>query len=851
MSSSVVRTIAIVNQKGGVGKCVAPDTPIFLNPGEVKSIAELFQAANEDAAERVVRDGGVYIRPRQPLRVFSLDRNLKIARAQVEWLYRGRADRLKCITTAMGKTISVTKEHPFLVCREGELAWVRADELNIGDFLATPRSVPETDDGGVDLLALLPSEILAHLSPEAEAIVQRHLTAILSLASDYSACILRALLGRPRTRIELDGISTQSNRYRILRQFSKEGIITRTRDRRSGFRYTADPVAATQWVLRCGCSVRAVAQFPALKPFVQHLQYCNRFGHICPPVAPMFELTEAFARFVAIVLAEGSVDPARIVVYNCSSFLIEDVRAFAVSCGLTPRVERLPTQWRVTIPGAGTLVQILEALCEFDVREKRKSAQVKLPNCILQAPLLLLAPYLGAYIDCEGSVSQFKSEIEITSASRDNIIRLQYAFLRFGVPSAVRMSRQRATNSPRMKKRKYWRLEIRGASLCKKIYEQIPLQDERKRTLLARWSEGKANTNIDLIPAGRLIHSLRIGGDLLQKEIGLQGSISDYERGRSFPSRDALQRIVKQLERKASSRAHIELAALADADILWDRVKEVREKHNKGYVYDLTVPGSHNFIAGWGAFIAHNTTTAVNLSAYLAHLGKFVLLVDLDPQGNATSAFGVDHHAQPEGIYESLAGTAPLKQVMRATTIEGHKLAPASAALAGATIELVNLERREHRLRDTLEEAGHEFDYIIIDCPPSLGLLTVNALVGADEVLIPVQAEYYALEGLGGLMETISLVRENLNPGLGVLGALITMYDERYKLTHDVFHELYRYFPNRIFRTVIPRNIRLAEAPSYGKTILHYDPKSKGARAYEKLAKEVIYTEPYVDANRQ
>ena len=161
MSSSVVRTIAIVNQKGGVGKCVAPDTPIFLNPGEVKSIAELFQAANEDAAERVVRDGGVYIRPRQPLRVFSLDRNLKIARAQVEWLYRGRADRLKCITTAMGKTISVTKEHPFLVCREGELAWVRADELNIGDFLATPRSVPETDDGGVDLLALLPSEILA------------------------------------------------------------------------------------------------------------------------------------------------------------------------------------------------------------------------------------------------------------------------------------------------------------------------------------------------------------------------------------------------------------------------------------------------------------------------------------------------------------------------------------------------------------------------------------------------------------------------------------------------------------------------------------------------------------------
>lgn len=237
------------------------------------------------------------------------------------------------------------------------------------------------------------------------------------------------------------------------------------------------------------------------------------------------------------------------------------------------------------------------------------------------------------------------------------------------------------------------------------------------------------------------------------------------------------------------------------------------------------------------------TTTATNLSAYLAHLGKFVLLVDLDPQGNATSAFGVDHRTLPEGIYESLTGLAPLKQVIQGTTVEGHRLVPASVSLAGANVELVNMERREHRLRDTLQDVGHEFDYIIIDCPPSLGLLTVNALVGADEIMIPVQAEYYALEGLSSLLETISLVRENLNPNLDVLGALITMYDERYKLTHDVFHELYRYFPNRIFRTVIPRSIRLAEAPSYGKTILHYDPKSKGARAYEKLAREVIYTE--------
>ena len=237
------------------------------------------------------------------------------------------------------------------------------------------------------------------------------------------------------------------------------------------------------------------------------------------------------------------------------------------------------------------------------------------------------------------------------------------------------------------------------------------------------------------------------------------------------------------------------------------------------------------------------TTTAVNLSAYLASLGKFVLLIDLDPQGNASSAFGIDHRSLPEGIYESLTGLSPMKQVIQATAVEGHKLAPASISLAGANIELVNVERREFRLRDTLAEVAHEYDYVIIDCPPSLGLLTVNALVGADEVIIPVQAEYYALEGLSSLLETISLVRENINQELEILGALITMYDDRYKLTHDVFHELYRYFPNRIFRTVIPRNIRLAEAPSYGKPILQYDRGSRGAKAYEKLAREVMFTE--------
>lgn len=234
------------------------------------------------------------------------------------------------------------------------------------------------------------------------------------------------------------------------------------------------------------------------------------------------------------------------------------------------------------------------------------------------------------------------------------------------------------------------------------------------------------------------------------------------------------------------------------------------------------------------------TTTAVNLGAYLAALGKFVLLVDIDPQANATSGLGIDHRGLEKGIYHSLVGLCPLKEIIRNTSHEGYRLAPSTMALAGANVELVNLENREFKLRQVLEEAKHAYDYILVDCPPSLGILTLNGLVAADAVLIPVQAEYYALEGLGQLLETINLVKDNLRPDLEILGAVLTMYDGRNRLSNDVWQELYKYFPNKIFRSVIPRSVRLAEAPSFGKSILHYDPDSKGAKAYERLAREIL-----------
>jgi chromosome partitioning protein len=234
------------------------------------------------------------------------------------------------------------------------------------------------------------------------------------------------------------------------------------------------------------------------------------------------------------------------------------------------------------------------------------------------------------------------------------------------------------------------------------------------------------------------------------------------------------------------------------------------------------------------------TTTSMNLAAALAESGKFVLLVDMDPQANATSGLGIAHNSLEHGIYEALAKQKRIHDVVLNTGHDGLRIAPATRNLAGATVELVSIERREFQLLDLLEEVRHAYDYILIDCPPSLGLLTINALVAADEILIPVQAEYYALEGLGQLLETIELIKKHIKSELNILGAVITMFDGRTKLSQDVMNELYKFFPNTIFKSVIPRAVRLAEAPSFGQSIFQYEPGGKGAKAYERLAREIL-----------
>lgn len=234
------------------------------------------------------------------------------------------------------------------------------------------------------------------------------------------------------------------------------------------------------------------------------------------------------------------------------------------------------------------------------------------------------------------------------------------------------------------------------------------------------------------------------------------------------------------------------------------------------------------------------TTTSVNLGACLAYLGKRVLLVDIDPQGNATSGVGIDKGDVEKCIYNILVEDEEASDVIQETLVEGLYVIPSTIQLAGAEIELVPTISREVRLKRALSKVKDQYDYIIIDCPPSLGLLTINSLTAADAVLIPVQCEYYALEGLSQLLNTVRLVQKHLNTNLMIEGVLLTMLDARTNLGIQVIDEVKKYFQDKVYQSVIPRNVRLSEAPSHGKPIIIYDPKSRGAEVYLDLAKEVM-----------
>ena len=238
------------------------------------------------------------------------------------------------------------------------------------------------------------------------------------------------------------------------------------------------------------------------------------------------------------------------------------------------------------------------------------------------------------------------------------------------------------------------------------------------------------------------------------------------------------------------------------------------------------------------------TTTSVNLSAYLGDMKKKVLVIDCDPQGNTSSGFGIDKNTLETTVYDVLVNDAKISEATIETKNKNLSVCPSDVDLAGAEIELVSVKEREYLLKKALEEVKNSYDFIIIDCPPSLGLLTLNAFAAADSVIIPIQCEFYALEGLGQLTNTISTLKQSVNSNLEIEGILLTMFDKRTNLSTLVYEEVKKFFPEKVFKTVIPRNVRLSEAPSFGEPILSYDKMSKGAFAYKALAKEFIKKQP-------
>lgn len=241
------------------------------------------------------------------------------------------------------------------------------------------------------------------------------------------------------------------------------------------------------------------------------------------------------------------------------------------------------------------------------------------------------------------------------------------------------------------------------------------------------------------------------------------------------------------------------------------------------------------------------TTTSINLSTILAKRGKKVLMIDADPQGNASSGIGLDKEIELS-VYDVLINDTEIKNVVQKTNIKNLNICPSNINLAGAEVELVSVMSREYRLKEKIDEIKNHYDYIIIDCPPSLGLITLNAFTASDSVLIPVQCEYYALEGLGQLINTINLVKKHLNKNIEIEGALLTMYDARTNLSNQVVKEVKNYFNDKVYKNVIPRNVKLSEAPSYGMPISVYDPRSKGAKSYEKFVKEFLKNNESTDS---
>jgi len=844
----MAKIITICNAKGGVGKCVAPETPILLASGKLTEIENLFNEHLKRSLVKQLDEKGLFIKPADNLKVFSLDENLKLVESDVEWLYRGKTSKLYEIVSSGGKVIRVTPRHPFLISRNGEIDWVRAENVREGDFIAVPRNITLKQAPLSDISGLISEEI--YVLVKNRNFIDAHLESILSYhKTDLGDVVLFNILKSGNAKAtDLYKLAKKPAVFAHLQKLLRQKLIERQRMAGSReYEYSLNHNRVVDYLHKRGFSISVWKEHGWPKEIINKFVYRNASFHIAAPINPIFEIDKNLTAFIAIILAEGYFNTSRIVLYNTSKKIIEAFTSYCERLGLEYILKQKGNLWIATVNKAGTLMKILNCVFNVPVKGNRKSFRIKMSNVILEAPLDILASYLGAYLDCEGYIAKDRSIIEITSASFDNIVALQYAFLRFGINARLKSMYKSASNSPSPKRRQYHTLTISGSYYAQHLLDKLSINEKHKIERLKTVANFHYNTNIDVVPAGSLIKKIRHKFHISQSDIGVQGTVADYENGDSLPSRNAVQSVISTIQKKvAISEDSIEfkqLHTLAYSDVYWERLVSIQQVEYKDYVYDLTVSHTHNFVAGNGAFIVHNTTTAVNLSSYLAALGKRVLLIDFDPQANATSGLGIDPKSVTDNIYHGMIGYADIDKLIKKTIIYNHHLIPANQDLSGALVELVGMDEREFLLRKFINRLRHQYDYVFIDLPPSLNLLTLNGLVASDEVLIPIQCEYYSLEGLGQILEIIDLINNNLGRQIKVAGGLLTMYDKREKLSREVAREVRTHFPHKVFDTEIPRSVSLAEAPSFGKPIILHDPNSQGAKAYERLAKEIIELE--------
>jgi len=840
------KVIAVCNQKGGVAKCVLPGTKITLSDGTLECVENIFDKYFESNENIHTDSMESCVRPPDKIEVLALDRNLQMKPARITNLYRGHSNLIYSILTERGNHIAVTPDHPLMSISCGRISWIKASGLNKGMFVASARQLP-LQNNNPTALASLSDDLYVLVFKDNRETISLNLQEILEVSNDKRDKLALFILYKKEVTYKdlYDNFGTSFS-YLLIQKWIAQRIISRV-----GSKYGRNQRFALNKDILVSKLLDKGINAPSFKYLLSKgaigyddiigIVYRNGSGHTCPAFYWNTIIDKEIAKVIAIIIAEGSLNRSTIVIQNKSEEIISIISEFCKRFNLCWKIEILKNYLHsITIYQAGTLVKILEDVFEIPRVPYGKAAHVKLPNILLKTGGEALSAYMAMYIDCDGHVSNKRPAVAITSASEGNIRRLQYAFLQFGIVSSVRLNAAKATNSRRPKKRTYFKLNIEGVDNLKKIYSHICPGIEYKRNAVEKHLDLKANTNIDIIPINKMLTDIRSSNYLFQSDIGIGGTISDYECFNSTPSRTALSKVVSHLEGKIEDHDCEYLRKLSKSDIFWDRIKSITCYKYKGYVYDLTVEKYHNFVCGDGAFISHNTTTSINLSSYLAQEHRKTLLLDIDPQSNATSGIGINKHSVKTSIYNVLYEQNTLESIILPTEIDNLLVAPSGLSLTGAEVELVNAMSREYRLKKAIDKTKDSFEYIIIDCPPSLGLLTLNALTAADSVIIPVQCEYYALEGLSQLMNTINLIRDNLNSDLKIEGVLMTMADYRTNLTKEVIEEVKKFFGEKVYDSIIPRSIKLTEAPGFGKPIVLYDKNSIGALAYHNLAKEVI-----------